>query len=64
MRAGPFEVLNKIFSTIFSGANAWNFIFNVSIHGESTFDYLCISIENNFFFLISTITDDKHAIIP
>ena len=64
MRAGSFEVLNKIFSTIFLGVNAWNFIFNVSIHGESTFDYLCISIENKNFFLISTTIDDKHAIIP
>ena len=64
MRAGSFEVLNKIFSTICLGVNAWNFIFNVSIHGESTSDYLCISIENKFFFLISTTIDDKHAIIP
>ena len=51
LRAGSFEVLNKIFSTICLGVNAWNFIFNVSIHGESTFDYLCISIENKIFFL-------------
>ena len=56
MRAGSFEVLNKVFSTICLGVNAWNFIFNVSIHGESTFDYLCISIENK---IVSYINDNR-----
>ena len=50
MRVGSLEVLNKIFCTICLGVNAHNFIFNVSIHGVGTFDYLCISIENSIFF--------------
>ena len=50
MRVGSLEVLNKIFCTICLGVNAWNFTFNVSIYELGTFDYLCMSIENNIFF--------------
>ena len=51
MRVGSLEVLNKIFCTICLGVNAQNFIFNVSIYGVGTFDYLCMSIDKNIFFL-------------
>ena len=74
MRVGSLEVLNRIFCTICLGVNAQNFIFNVSIHGVGTFDYLCMSIENNIFSCINDnrefhlpcgkgIMDGKHAII-
>ena len=56
IRAGSFEVLKKIFCTICLVVNACNYIFNVSIHGERTFDYLCISMENNIF---PHINDDR-----
>ena len=56
VRAGSFEVLNKIFCTICLEVNAWNCIFNVPKHGENTFDYLCISMEDNIF---PHINDDR-----
>ena len=61
MRAGSFEVLSRIFCTICLGVNAWNFIFNVSVHIESTFNYLCIIIENNIF---SHINDNIEFHLP
>ena len=51
MRVGSLKVLNKIFCTICLGVNAQNFIFIVSIYGVGTFDYLCMSIDKNIFFL-------------
>ena len=74
MRVGSFKFLNTIFCTVCLGVNTLNFIFNASIHGESTFHYLCIIIENNIFSHINDnrecrlpwkgITDGKHAVIP
>ena len=55
MSARSFEVLNKIFSTIYWSSNACNFFFNVSTHGWSTSDFTVLLVQRTTLFLILMI---------
>ena len=74
MSVRSFEVLNKIFCFICLSSDAWNFFFNVKIHGRAHSIILLYKRRNNifshrndnreFYLPWKGITYDKHAIIP